>query len=362
MYNDNPWMTSFSMIKNSRELFTINTNPNDIQAVHSIRFISAVLIFLSHKCGELHKPMFNGIEMAMNSGRSESVFVRICALYTDTFLLLSGMLVSYSFIGKLQRGQRINIIKEYAARYMRITPSIVAIILFGTFIIPLLGSGPLWSSIVIHPATLCKSYWWRNLLFIHNWYRFEDMCMLHTHHVGTDFELFLIAPFIIYILFKSPKKGTILVFALAAISTIARLYTTYTKELAYFIPFGVKLSQLVDTATFMYSLPPYRFTVYAIGIMLGYYLRKHENTKLSKLQLSTGWSVCILSYLTVIAGSISMTGMDYKYNPTHAALFAAFAPILWCFHSVWIIFVSHLGYDSKISNNLNLFSLLMIIL
>ena len=201
VYNNDSWMTSFSIMKNSRELFLIKSNPNDIQTVHSIRFISAILIFLSHKCGELHKPMVNGIEMAMNSGRSESVFVRICALYTDTFLLLSGMLVSYSFIGKLQQGQRINIIKEYAARYMRITPSIVAIILFGTFIIPLLGSGPLWSSIVIHPATLCKNYWWRNLLFIHNWYRFEDMCMLHTHHVGTDFELFLIAPFIIYILF-----------------------------------------------------------------------------------------------------------------------------------------------------------------
>lgn len=39
----------------------------------------------------------------------------------------------------------------------------------------LLGSGPLWNTVVKQNAKLCEENWWRNVLFIQNLYPFEEM-------------------------------------------------------------------------------------------------------------------------------------------------------------------------------------------
>lgn len=174
-----------------------------------------------------------------------TVIVRASYLYTDTFIMLSAMLVAYSFVGRLQRGQNINVLKEIAARYFRVVPPMAALILFATFILPLLGNGPVWNMLVTDQSELCKQNWWRNFLMIHNWFGFENICLTHTHHIGTDFGLFLVAPFVITFLFKHPKKAAIFIFSLAVASTIARFYVTYARDMTVYVLFGL---EWVETA------------------------------------------------------------------------------------------------------------------
>ena len=50
----------------------------------------------------------------------------------------------------------------------RLVPNLVALILFCTFILPWVGTGPLWNQAVKQNSDVCKNTWWRNLLFIHN--------------------------------------------------------------------------------------------------------------------------------------------------------------------------------------------------
>ena len=57
----------------------------------------------------------------------------------------------------------------------RIVPNLVAVILFCTFILPSAGTGPLWNQVVKQNYDICKSTWWRNLLFIHNYFGMENM-------------------------------------------------------------------------------------------------------------------------------------------------------------------------------------------
>lgn len=57
----------------------------------------------------------------------------------------------------------------------RLVPNLVALILFCTFILPWIGTGPLWNQVVRHHSDICKNTWWRNLLFIHNYFGFESM-------------------------------------------------------------------------------------------------------------------------------------------------------------------------------------------
>lgn len=287
------------------------------------------------------------------------------SLYTDPFLMLSGMLTTYSLIGKLQRNGRINISKEIIGRYFRIMPPLAFLILFCTFVLPLLGDGPQWNLVVTHHATICKQHWWRNLLFIHNWFGFSNLCLTHTHHVGIDTELFWIAPFLILVLWKWPKRGLQMIIGLAALSTVARYYVTYKYGLSNYVFFGARwvkaafydafnfasllcsTKKLFETADRMYINPPHRFTVYGMGMVLGWILRKFKDLKLSEKQVRVGWYVSIASVLWAFLRPAPMGDINYKYESSLAANYAAFAPIAWCIFFGWIILVSELGYKSK---------------
>lgn len=240
------WLRSFSLIKNSKSLFSTKLEAGDIRAAHGIRFFNAIMLLISHKCmAVFFNPYVNRTSMTETLGRPFSVLARAASLYTDPFIMLSGMLIAYSFIGKLQKSGRINVVKEVVGRYLRIMPSLAFLIAFCTFILPLLGSGPQWNLVVSHHAGVCKQTWWRNFLFIHNWFGFEEMCLTHTHHVGIDTELFLTSPFLILMLWKWPRNGTRVIIALATLSTVIRYYVTYAYNLNNYVFFGTRYFNII---------------------------------------------------------------------------------------------------------------------
>jgi peptidoglycan/LPS O-acetylase OafA/YrhL len=86
-----------------------------------------------------------------------------------------------------------------------------------------------------------------------------------------------------------------------------------------------------------------------MGILLGYVLRitKDHVIKLTNKQLNIGWYFSIGCLLFAFFSPAPMGDIDYKYNPTHAAFYAAITPIAWCIFFIWIIFLSESGYSSK---------------
>lgn len=185
-------------------------------------------------------PLANRTEMNTYGEGAISILFRACYLYTDVFLMLSGLLVSYSFIGKLQKGVKINFTKEIAGRYFRFMPAIAALIIFATFILPLLGSGPQWSMMITIQSELCKRTWWRNFLMIQNWFGFENICMANTHHATTDFELFVLSIFLIVLIHEQPEKGILTVVILAVVSSVAKFYVVCKNDLVIYITAGTK--------------------------------------------------------------------------------------------------------------------------
>lgn len=123
------WFASFSLIKNTKSLFSTDRGSGDIKTAHAIRFFNALMLVASHKCMALFfNPYSNRTEMTEALGRPWTVLARAASLYTDPFLMLSGMLTTYSLIGKLQRTGRINVPKEIASRYARIMPPLAGLI------------------------------------------------------------------------------------------------------------------------------------------------------------------------------------------------------------------------------------------
>ncbi|KAM8721005.1 hypothetical protein ACLKA7_006955 [Drosophila subpalustris] len=346
----NDWCTAFSLDKNLRWLFSTSSSPGDIEAVHGIRFLNAIMLIFSHKSMAMFfNPYNNRTAMSESLGQPWTVIGRAASLYTDPFLLFSGMLTSYSLFGRLMKHQPIRLKNEYISRLMRIVPPLAALILFCTYVLPLWGSGPQWNLVVGHHADICKQHWWRNLLFIHNYFGFSEMCLTHTHHLGIDTELFAVAPLFILGLWRWPRRGLLTLLLLCTVGTAARYYTTIVNQLSNYIYFGTNIQRLFRTADYMYSFPPHRSTVYIMGILLGYALRKFQGIQLTRLQLRLGWLVATVCVLASLLGPAPMGDINYVYNSTHAAIYAAFAPIAWCLFFSWIVFVSHNGYKNKLT-------------
>ncbi|KAJ9599467.1 hypothetical protein L9F63_010054, partial [Diploptera punctata] len=167
---------AFSLRKNVLALFNLSRSSDDIESIHGIRALHALLLLIAHKCMALFfNPYLDRTAMAEALGRSWTGFARGAWLYTEPFILMSGLLTSYSFYKELQTKNKLNVPREYFSRFMRIVPNLVILILFCTFILPWTGNGPLWNQVVQHHSDICKQTWWRNLLFIHNYFGFADM-------------------------------------------------------------------------------------------------------------------------------------------------------------------------------------------
>jgi peptidoglycan/LPS O-acetylase OafA/YrhL len=200
-----------------------------------------MMLLLCHKSMEVNfNPITNKTSMNLFFLEAISVVFRCAYLYTDVFLMLSGLLVTYSLYGKLQKGQKVNFVKEFISRYFRFMPLIAALIIFTIFILPLLGSGPLWNRSIIYQSELCRRNSWRNFLMIHNFFGFENICMENTHHVATDYQLFVVTIFLIALVHMNRRLGVFTVTALATASTVARFHVVYVRELVVYITNGAR--------------------------------------------------------------------------------------------------------------------------
>lgn len=102
-----------------------------------------------------------------------------------------------------------------------------------------------------------------------------------------------------------------------------------------------------ESADFMYIIAPYRFSVYAIGILLGFVLHKFKNTTLTQKQLNLGW----LSALSLLIATVAICMMNLTYTPFNDAMFAGIGSITLCAFFAWIIFSAQLGDKSLLLSN-----------
>lgn len=199
-----------------------------------------MFLYLSHKTMEMnYEPFTNKRFLDDLTKLPISYPFRCIYIYTDVFLMLSGLLMTYSVVGMLQKGRLISLKSELIGRYIRIMPSTVAVILFSSYVLPYIFNGPLWN-LINEEADLCKKFGWRNLLMIQNYFGIEPMCRPQFHHIVTDFTLFTFSLILLVFLHKQMKILLSLVVSLGIISMVGRFVVVFKNELPVFMFFGVK--------------------------------------------------------------------------------------------------------------------------
>ncbi|XP_046666118.1 nose resistant to fluoxetine protein 6-like isoform X2 [Homalodisca vitripennis] len=335
---------AFCVRRNVRRLLDTTGAQGEVSALNGVRALNAMALLLSHKqMALLFLPFVNRTQLAQLIGRSWSMVGRAASLYTDSFILLSGLLTALSLLRELSRSNRINLVDFVLNRLIRLTPSLAALVVFCTFVLPGLGSGPLWGLLVSKYATLCQQHWWRNLLFIHNYYPFDQMCLTHSHQVAIDMQLYLTAPLLVFPLWWRPRLGLPLLLGVAVWSSLLRYSVVLSEQLSTIVYFGIPLSQLFRTAQKTYILPSHRATVYCLGVVLGYIIHCQHSVPLSRVTAAAGWVVSVACGLLAIFAPYHMSWPGYVYDVQEAALYNMLAPVSWSIFVGWVIFSSHYG-------------------
>ena len=94
-----------------------------------------------------------------------------------------------------------NLLKYYAWRLTKFVPLIATVLMFSMFIMPFLGSGPIWALYekVMSP---CQDNWWTVLLQINNFYpgsSFDDKCMPWAWFIPALTQMSLLLPLFVYV-------------------------------------------------------------------------------------------------------------------------------------------------------------------
>jgi peptidoglycan/LPS O-acetylase OafA/YrhL len=143
----------------------------------------------------------------------------------DTFFLLSAMLLTLTITHMLKKS---GMPKwhfwpmMYLERYLRLIPPYIMIFLLYVFVVPYFGQGPLWTAKDFPMKNAdCHKYWWAYFLLINNFVpngKGTD-CLGYYWYVANDFQLFIIAPFLIVPLYYYPLIGSFILFGILLSST-----------------------------------------------------------------------------------------------------------------------------------------------
>ncbi|CDW87686.1 UNKNOWN [Stylonychia lemnae] len=180
---------------------------NGIKALSSIYFIYGCTYFFSWYAiydnpSDINK-MKNNILFAIIPG----VFFIV-----PMFLFTSGFLSTFSFLQtkETQQFSAKNIWNYYLRKVIKVIPFNTFCIAFFIFVMPYLGSGPIWGDYekIVDP---CKTYWWTNALFINNFYpvAYDDKCLGWNWYLPVYLQLTALLPFIL-LAYKLIKKKIII--------------------------------------------------------------------------------------------------------------------------------------------------------
>ncbi|KAG8237337.1 hypothetical protein J437_LFUL014543 [Ladona fulva] len=165
----------FSVKNNLLHLPRKRENAGGLNIMFGIRFISTASIIVSHKflhvlLGPIQNP---GYIEETNRDPSYTWFLH-GDLVVDTFFTSGAFLLSY-FLTKQLEKKDVGISMLYIFRYVRLTPVLMAVMLFYSTILNKIGSGPLWEKITSPEKEKCLENWWTNILYINNYVNSDKM-------------------------------------------------------------------------------------------------------------------------------------------------------------------------------------------
>lgn len=250
------WLASFSLLANFKLYFKEKPNQaaidtcrqdrtgssNIIRCLNGIRVLSLCWVIVANSYITLDPRATKRLTKTREAPRDFLFQVVVQAsLAIETFFFLSGLLMSLSFArlllprsidgsDKKETVSWLKWLQLYLHRYIRMTPPAMLVIAFTMFAFRY-GDGPLWFEATNKAHESCSRNWWRHMAHVANFIDTRQMCFIHYWYIAADMQLFLLAPPLLYLLYRRPKLGYLLASLVGLSSIVWVFYTTYIRNL-----------------------------------------------------------------------------------------------------------------------------------
>nr|CAD7604423.1 unnamed protein product [Timema genevievae] len=361
--------TYFSVYTNGKRLLDLTKGEDSLTVLFGIRFISCGWVLLGQRYAyNLGIPATNPDAIADSLQNWSKMHIVNSGLASDTFLLSSGLLISYRFLKAVNTTNTFNLPLFYLHRLVRLIPAYAAVLMVQATLLNYAATGPLSHSASELTRGRCKTTWWTHLLFINNYlhsdkqvhllfinnYLHSDkQCLEQCWYLAVDTQLFLLSPLLLYPMWKWSSK-----YVYVIIATLTTLGIAVTFVVAYVYKFPVNYLQLdeaslADYLWMLYYPTHTRYTPWTIGLCLGYILHQTHGRQLNMTTSSIllGWLVSNICMIGVVLGLTPFQQSDYVYGRLESSLYYAIFRPGWSIGVAWIIFACDAGYGG-ITNKL----------
>ncbi|XP_012279978.1 nose resistant to fluoxetine protein 6 [Orussus abietinus] len=333
----------FSMLSNTMKLLgPANKDELNLDCIYGIRFISMALIICGHVIiFVVGGPMMNRNFLDEAVPRVEnSIFVNN-ALLVDTFLFISGFLFSRLLLKELDRRKSINFVVVYLYRFLRLTPAYLVVVGLYVTWLNRLDAGPLWSRMITERER-CRTSWWANILYINNYVSTDNICMFQSWYLAADTQLFILAPLVVYPLWRWRKWGEHILATVISVSFLTPFIDTLVNArdptmMAY-------TSELKDLTRNQYYTASYIKThikamAYVFGLAFGYILYRVQTSgyTFSKNAVRCGWLMGTTLLLAAMFSISLFYGPRKYFTSIEAAFFASLHRAFWSIGTGWVL-------------------------
>ncbi|GMR45000.1 hypothetical protein PMAYCL1PPCAC_15195, partial [Pristionchus mayeri] len=340
-------LTAFSVPRNTLAIFSLNKSADSILCLDAIRFTTLVWVVNGHS-DMATADGDNGLQLLRETNNFFAYFLGNGYPSVDTFFLISGLLVSYTFFKKAHNNPAvvyapINWVMYYVHRWLRLTPSYMLFVAMSTAWIPQMHD--------IYPLGLaqnstrmvenCKNSWWLNALYVNNFQKLHEICFPISWFLSVDTQLYWIAPIFLIAIYYSRKTGMFAILGAALCSIGCIVFLTWYYDLPA-MGFTVRTTNVADFSNYLYFKPWTRCIPYLTGIVCGYFIVQAHNcaikTNIPKTREIIGyWFISTSFALIVIFAVYNYARGHSEWGVAERALYLSFARIGWSVAVAWVV-------------------------
>lgn len=345
---------AFSAFSNGKRLLSTRTAIGVLEPLHGMRVITMAWIILGHTYFYKSYVLAGGLFEALEYGKSIPFQIVLNVFpAVETFVTMSGILVAYTGLHKLEKCKgSFNLFSYFLHRYLRLTPAFMLVSLLMA-LLPLTGSGPVWNETLQPYAQSCEKNWWTNLLYIGSWFHRDRMCLPHGWYLSCDMHYYIVAPVIFILMFKRPVISLLLLAALGALSIGTVAILTYLWNYPP-IPIFVDPDpdHFNDFMSFIGYRPYTHLTAFCIGMATGYFLYRHKTLQMNRVTRLLGWLAACLVNMAVVFGVYNWNAYEAPSTAV-AVVYAAFSRTAWAVGIAWIVVACATGNGGFINKVLS---------
>ncbi|XP_076473237.1 nose resistant to fluoxetine protein 6-like [Bombus vancouverensis nearcticus] len=327
------YLLCFSFTANVKQIFKQQKGADGFRIFHGMKILGTLILILYHTATYSGHVLGNKARIASKDDLFGHVITNL-VFVVDTFFFISGFLLSYTFLNgqRKQKGtppiaERINeFIQKIVKRYIRLTP-----VYFVVILIAILNFT--WHdhvSILLsteYPNAKCSKYWWTNILYFNNFYRWNELCLTWSWYLPNDMQFFVFGNFllILSITHYNIAMGIGIVTLLSSIGSL--VYTGYT------LNYQPTLDGQYRTMSEIYIRPWCRIPPYLIGMATCHLLTKwNYKSHFSKKSLIVGWSLAILCNCSILFGLANK-----NISLGLSVLYLALSRTCWALGIAWLV-------------------------